>query len=61
MKHYLFDKVNGVLDEDGAQVLQIVKNHCSEKFRVIAGRELAEKLNAIERAKGRVRKCELMG
>ena len=50
MKRYIWDKRDGLLDADtGQQVLQLVANYCTNKFRNMAGKELAEKLNSIER------------
>lgn len=48
---YKWDKKQGLLDDQGCQVLQIVSSNCSHKFRNMAGKELANKLNTIEQAK----------
>lgn len=49
MTHYKFDKKDGLVDETGKQILQLLASNCSAKFRVTAGKLLAEKLNTIER------------
>jgi len=42
---YRFDKERGVVDENNVQVFQLVKNNCSEKFRIMAGKLLAEAIS----------------
>jgi len=52
MSYYKWDKKDGLFDMDsGIQVLQIVASNCTNKFRNIAGKELANKLNTIEQSK----------
>ena len=48
MKNYKWDKTDGILDNTGKQVLQIVASNCSKKFRNIAGELLVDCLNSYE-------------
>ena len=51
MKHYKFDTKQGILDELGNQVLVLIRTNCTKKFRNLAGRLLAERLNVMEQAR----------
>ena len=42
---YKFHKERGLLNDEGDQILQLVKTHCSEKERVRLGKLLADTLN----------------
>lgn len=42
---YKFHKDRGIVDENNRQVLQIVRSNSTEKFRIYAGKLLAEELN----------------
>lgn len=45
---YKFHKDQGLLNDEGDQILQLVKTHCSEKERIRIGKVLAEMLNREE-------------
>lgn len=49
--HYKFDRHSGIVDIEGKILLQLVPVSCSKKFREMAGKELANKLNTIEQGK----------
>ena len=49
MSEYRWHRQDGVLDNDGRQVLQIIAVSCTKKFRHKAGSLLVEKLNVVER------------
>ena len=51
MTRYKFDRHAGLVDEEGKIILQLVPVGCSKKFREMAGKELANKLNTIEQGK----------
>ena len=51
MTRYKFDRHVGLVDEEGKIILQLVPVGCSKKFREMAGKELANKLNTIEQGK----------
>ena len=42
---YKFHKERGLLNEDGFQIIQLVKTNCSEAERIRLGKILAEALN----------------
>lgn len=48
---YKFDHHAGLIDLEGRQILQLIPVGCSKKFRDMAGKELASRLNTIEREK----------
>jgi len=49
---YKWHKEYGLIDAaTERQVLQILPSNCTKKFRNMAGKELAERLNVIERSK----------
>ena len=50
MNYLRWDNRAGIVDgPSGLQILQIVKNGCSEKFRRMAGKNLVNVLNNIKR------------
>jgi hypothetical protein len=53
---YKFHKDRGLLNDEGNQILQLVKTHCSEKERVRLGKLLAEALN-LEKVRKEVAKA----
>ena len=51
MTIYKWNDRDGLIDESGKVIIQFLIVGCSRKFRRMAGKELAEKLNTIERGK----------
>lgn len=49
MNYLKWSNRDGVIEECGVQVLQLVRTHCSEKFRRMAGKNLVNVLNNIKR------------
>lgn len=57
---YNWDNRNGVIDnKTGEQILQLVKNYCSEKFRRMAGKNLVSVLNNIKQGSAMNMTCEV--
>ena len=58
---YKFDRHRGLVDDFGNCILTLVPVGCSKKFRDMAGKELANKLNGIEQGKeAAVRREDMM-
>ena len=51
MTRYKFYRHAGLVDEEGKIILHLVPVGCTKKFREMAGKELANKLNGIEQGK----------
>lgn len=56
MKRYRWHRQDGLLDEDGKQILVMLPTNCTRKFLHMAGKELANKLNTIEQGKEAARR-----
>jgi len=57
---YKFERGTGLVDLEGKVILQLVPVSCSKKFRDMAGKELANKLNGIEQGKEAAARAEAM-
>lgn len=57
---YKFERGTGLVDLEGKVILQLVPVSCSKKFRDMAGKELANKLNGIEQGKEAAMRAEAM-
>ena len=52
-----WNKKDGIVDaRTGTQLLQILASNCSQKYRDMAGKELANKLNSVVRGRSLAKK-----
>lgn len=58
MTRYKFDRGGHLIDQDGNVLLTVMATGCSRKFRDMAGKEMANKLNGIEQGKEAAARAE---
>ena len=57
-----WNKKDGIVDaRTGTQLLQILASNCSQKYRDMAGKELANKLNSVVRGRSLAKKSNAPG